>query len=69
MGLKMGLKGYAMPELAQFREETRAWLEQNCPASMRTRMAPGERQPGRWRTVAQGLQRMSSWCSLASCSD
>jgi alkylation response protein AidB-like acyl-CoA dehydrogenase len=46
MGLKMGLKGYAMPELAQFREETRAWLEQNCPASMRTRMAPGEQVNG-----------------------
>lgn len=25
-----------------FRQETRGWLEENCPASMRTRMVPGE---------------------------
>lgn len=31
-----------MAELAEFRAETRAWLERNCPASMRTRMRPGE---------------------------
>jgi len=28
--------------LEAFREETRAWLEENCPASMRTPMAPDE---------------------------
>jgi alkylation response protein AidB-like acyl-CoA dehydrogenase len=31
-----------MDHLAEFRAETRAWLDQNCPASMRTRMRPGE---------------------------
>ena len=25
-----------MEQLEQFREEVRAWLEENCPASMRT---------------------------------
>ena len=25
-----------MSDLEQFRKETRTWLEQNCPASMRT---------------------------------
>lgn len=31
-----------MSELQSFREETRAWLDDNCPASMRTRMTSGE---------------------------
>ena len=31
-----------MSDLKDFREETRAWLEENCPASMRTRMVPEE---------------------------
>jgi len=31
-----------MVSLIEFRAETRAWLESNCPASMRTRMLPGE---------------------------
>ena len=31
--------------LTQFREETRAWLEENCPASMRIPM-PGDEYPG-----------------------
>ena len=35
-----------MSELAVFRDETRTWLEQNCPASMRTRMVPGEEVNG-----------------------
>lgn len=33
-----------MSNLETFREETRAWLEENCPASMRTPM-PDEEQP------------------------
>ncbi|MEM7081067.1 MAG: acyl-CoA dehydrogenase family protein, partial [Pseudomonadota bacterium] len=35
-----------MGALADFREETRAWLDANCPASMRTRMVPGEEVNG-----------------------
>jgi alkylation response protein AidB-like acyl-CoA dehydrogenase len=35
-----------MTDLQTFREETRAWLEQNCPASMRTRMVNGEEVNG-----------------------
>ncbi len=35
-----------MAELQEFRMETRAWLEENCPASMRTPMAPGEEVNG-----------------------
>ena len=31
-----------MQSLQEFREETRSWLEQNCPASMRTAMVPEE---------------------------
>lgn len=31
-----------MTELAEFRDDTRAWLESNCPHSMRTRMVPEE---------------------------
>ena len=31
-----------MSQLDEFRSETRAWLAQNCPPSMRTRMKPGE---------------------------
>jgi alkylation response protein AidB-like acyl-CoA dehydrogenase len=31
-----------MSDLNDFRAETRDWLEENCPASMRTRMVPGE---------------------------
>lgn len=42
-----------MSDLVAFREETRAWLEQNCPASMRTRMVPGEE-------VGGGTKRRSS---------
>ena len=30
-----------MADLEQFRAETRAWLEANCPASMRTPNAIG----------------------------
>lgn len=35
-----------MSELNDLRRETRSWLEQNCPASMRTRMVPGEEVNG-----------------------
>jgi acyl-CoA dehydrogenase len=35
-----------MSELDAFRSETRGWLEENCPASMRTRQAPGEEVNG-----------------------
>ena len=31
-----------MTSLEDFRTETRDWLEENCPASMRTRMVAGE---------------------------
>ena len=31
-----------MTFLGNFRTETRDWLEENCPASMRTRMVAGE---------------------------
>ena len=31
-----------MSDISDFRAETRAWLEQNCPPSMRTRMVSGE---------------------------
>ncbi len=31
-----------MCALENFRKETRDWLEDNCPASMRTRMVTGE---------------------------
>ncbi len=31
-----------MQSLQEFREETRSWLEQNCPKSMRTAMVPEE---------------------------
>ncbi len=33
-------------DLDDFRQETRAWLEDNCPMSMRTRMVPGEEVNG-----------------------
>jgi alkylation response protein AidB-like acyl-CoA dehydrogenase len=33
-------------ELDAFRADTRAWLEANCPPSMRTRMVPGEEVNG-----------------------
>ena len=32
--------------LDAFREEARRWLEANCPASMRSRMVPGEEVNG-----------------------
>ena len=35
-----------MSDLAAFRQETRDWLELNCPASMRTRMVAGEEVNG-----------------------
>lgn len=35
-----------MSRLDDFRHETRAWLEENCPPSMRTRMVPGEEVNG-----------------------
>ncbi len=34
------------PQDQEFRMETRAWLEENCPASMRTPMVPGEEVNG-----------------------
>ena len=34
------------PQDQEFRMETRVWLEENCPASMRTPMAPGEEVNG-----------------------
>ena len=34
-----------MSDLAAFREELRGWLEENCPASMRTPM-PADESPG-----------------------
>ena len=35
-----------MAELQEFRMETRAWLDENCPASMRTPMVQGEEVSG-----------------------
>jgi alkylation response protein AidB-like acyl-CoA dehydrogenase len=35
-----------LADLDAFREETRAWLAENCPPSMRTRMVPGEQVGG-----------------------
>ena len=35
-----------MSEIAEFRAATRAWLADNCPPSMRTRMEPGEQVNG-----------------------
>jgi alkylation response protein AidB-like acyl-CoA dehydrogenase len=35
-----------MPKLQRFREEARAWLDENCPASIRTRMVEGEQVNG-----------------------
>ncbi|MDH3643835.1 MAG: acyl-CoA dehydrogenase family protein [Gammaproteobacteria bacterium] len=35
-----------MTFLDTFRESTRSWLEDNCPASMRTKMVPGEEVNG-----------------------
>ena len=35
-----------MPTLSQFRAETRAWLEENCPPAMRTFMPENEQVAG-----------------------
>ena len=35
-----------MASLSTFRHETRSWLEDNCPASMRKKMVPGEQVIG-----------------------
>ena len=35
-----------MSNLREFRDETRAWLEEHCPPSMRTRMVQGEQVNG-----------------------
>jgi acyl-CoA dehydrogenase len=35
-----------MTDIQTFRNETRAWLEANCPASMRTPMAEEDRPWG-----------------------
>jgi acyl-CoA dehydrogenase len=42
-----------MIDLQAFRQDTRAWLAENCPASMRTPMIPGEE-------IAGGSKRRSS---------
>ena len=42
-----------MSDLQQFRADTRAWLDENCPPSMRTRMVAGE-------DVGGGSKRRSS---------
>ncbi|MEM7100087.1 MAG: acyl-CoA dehydrogenase family protein [Pseudomonadota bacterium] len=42
-----------MSPLSDFRQETRTWLADNCPPSMRTRMVPGEEVNG-------GTKRRSS---------
>lgn len=39
-----------MTDLNEFREHARAWLEENCPASMRTNMPPNEMPSGGRRT-------------------
>ena len=41
--------------LTQFREDTRAWLEENCPASMRTPMPPDEYPGGGRRAKFKNL--------------
>lgn len=33
---------YSLSERNDFRADTRAWLDENCPLSMRTKMVPGE---------------------------
>lgn len=40
------MSAYSSQELADFRVETRAWLEDNCPPSMRTKMVSGEEVNG-----------------------
>ncbi len=45
--------------IEQFREETRAWLEANCPASMRTPMPEDE--------LIWGGARSSSRATISAC--
>ncbi len=40
------MSDYSTQELAEFRLDTRAWLEENCPPSMRTKMVSGEEVSG-----------------------
>lgn len=40
------MSAYSTQELADFRTDTRAWLEDNCPPSMRTKMVSGEEVNG-----------------------
>jgi alkylation response protein AidB-like acyl-CoA dehydrogenase len=40
------MSAYSTQELADFRIDTRAWLADNCPPSMRTKMVPGEEVNG-----------------------
>ncbi|MGV0033949.1 MAG: acyl-CoA dehydrogenase family protein [Candidatus Azotimanducaceae bacterium WSBS_2022_MAG_OTU7] len=55
-----------MSQLRSFRDETRAWLDENCPASMRTRMVEGEqvnggrKKPGTNPDAYTWLERMHS---------
>lgn len=51
--------------LEAFREETRDWLEQNCPASMRTPMAPDE-FPAGGRKVKFSNPETKAWMDLCA---
>lgn len=49
-----------MSALEDFREETRTWLEENCPASMRTAMPPNE-YPGGGRRAKYSNPDTKVW--------
>ncbi len=55
-----------MDALASFRDQTRTWLEDNCPPSMRTKMVAGEEVNGGRKRQSQNpesqlwLERMAA---------
>lgn len=51
--------------LEEFREETRSWLEKNCPESMRTPMAPNE-YPGGGKRAKYRNQDTKVWMDLCA---
>ena len=62
-----------MADLNDFREETRIWLEKNCPASMRTRMVPeeavngGQKRRGQRAATFAEDARETGFCQFFQC--
>ena len=55
-----------MPEIEEFREQTRAWLEENVPQTLRGRVSEREAWPGGGKKAVYKYPESREWMEIAA---